>query len=83
MFLHGASSASAVLFVVFNFMMTLAELRESALIVGVLDTVAAVRRALLDFHAFSAQLPPACDAATCLYLAKKLYAVYPLGIPTL
>jgi len=77
MFFHGASSASAVLFVVFNFMMTLAELRESAMIVGVLDTVKLLVTLALTGYVFSVMtIDVRIGQAPTIYI----FAVVPLLI---
>mmetsp|Transcript_35793 Transcript_35793/g.82138 ORF Transcript_35793/g.82138 Transcript_35793/m.82138 type:complete len:1348 (+) Transcript_35793:167-4210(+) len=53
MFLHGASSASAVLFVVFNFMMTTIELQEITVITNAFDSARALVTVLMSTYVFS------------------------------
>mmetsp|Transcript_30152 Transcript_30152/g.55021 ORF Transcript_30152/g.55021 Transcript_30152/m.55021 type:complete len:528 (+) Transcript_30152:1-1584(+) len=77
MFCHGASSASTVLFVVFNFMMTLAELRESAIIVAVLDSVKLFVTLALTVYVFSVMtIDVRIGQAPTIYI----FAVVPLLI---
>jgi len=53
MCLHGALSSSAVLFVVFNFMMTVTELREITVITSALDSARVLVTLLISVYIFS------------------------------
>jgi len=53
LFLHGASSASAVLFVVFNFMMTTIELQEITVITNAFDSARALVTLIMSTYVFS------------------------------